>query len=254
MSEAPKPKIQDESGLPWGKFFHQELLNLKIRTQLLQWEKFCERGEDGKQEARQLIAEMVVECKRHPYDRIKKEVIQRVIHSAIVDDKDFTGFSVKWIRHTLNNWWMLYGDKILREMQRIADEEEERKKPTPTVNPHEDVHQTVNNYVNALKSNPMPKMSPKEYTLKGAEWKSDLEFISKDGKRTGYQNPHTVEYYRMKELIHRAASEHYKGCLDFSKFDVYLINDYQVFAANEKEAMEIYLKAEKLFKSNNNGK
>jgi hypothetical protein len=236
MSEAPKQKI--EEGTPWGRFFFIEFENLKINTGILQWEKLKETDR-GRDEARQLIGEMTLECKKPPFDRIRKDVIQRVIHAAVIEDTDFIGFSVKFIRKTLNKWWSIYGDKILQELQKIADEEAEKNKPAPFVNPHVDVDAMVENYRRRLVQ-PVPKMEKAEYTKKGEEWKSNIE-----RKAVKYSNGMTLEEFKLKEKIQRTASEFYRKLSSFSGLKMYQVNSFDVFAASQEDAEQIYLLATK---------
>jgi hypothetical protein len=59
-------------------------------------------------------------------------------------------------------------------------------------------------------------------------------------KKEVYQNGYTLEYVQLKDKIQRTASEFYRDQLSFSGFKIYPVNEFDVFAASEKDAIEIY--------------
>jgi hypothetical protein len=245
MKEAPKPRVEEDGVPAWGKFFRKDMEDLKLRTTHLQYERL------STQELNELIALMVLEVSKPPFNRVPKVVLQRVIHEAVVDERflgkaiEFTGYSVKWIRQVLNAWWQLYGDKWMQKWQREDEEKASQSKPTPTTVPQEDVHKTVENYWKRLmaeghrEKNNVPKMKPEEIKKEGVEWKSDLE-----RKGIVHRNTITPEQITFRDRLLRAASKFYnnKDRYDLKKFSV---NDTDVYAESEKDAIEIYVLATK---------
>lgn len=158
MKEAPKEKVKDPHA--WSDYWKNEFKALKINRLIDQAEKLSE------DDLREMIAKMVLECKKPPYDQIPKDVLQNVISDAVLNEKKFYGFSVAWVRNTLNNWWYLQGWKKLEKIQREKEEEQEKlaeakrlaeqqSKTAPTttgVNSHEDINVTIQNYIQSLKA------------------------------------------------------------------------------------------------------
>jgi hypothetical protein len=233
-SEPPIQKPEDPYA--WGTFFEKEFQNLKIKTGILQYEKF-QTSEGGHDAMNELSRYMVLECKTPPYDQIDKQILQRVISAAVVDDKDFIGFSVKFIRKTLNTWWQLYGWKIMEKMQREKEEQQSKQVP-PAVDI--DVDTMLESYKRRLllesaKMKEIPKMKADQIQKEGAEWKSTLE-----RKGLTYSNGLTPEYVELKARIQRTATKFYEKRSSYSDLKLFPINDFEIFAASEKDASEIY--------------
>jgi hypothetical protein len=240
MSEAPKEKIQDPT--EWGAYFKNEFKKLKIRRGFNQLERL------EPDEIHVLIGEMVLECKK--YDEINdKAAIQRVITDAVMTDPDFIGFNVSWVRKTLFKWWQRDGWAKLEKVRKAREEEEEKKKPKPQLNPHENIHETVTNYWKRLfveadqEKRKTPKMKKEVAEKEGAEWQSELE---RKAVSKGYSNGYTPEYVSMRDKIQRAGSEFYKNRTSYSDLKLFHVNDFEVFAATEQDAIEIYTRAQKI--------
>jgi predicted site-specific integrase-resolvase len=88
----------------------------------------------------------------------------------------------------------------------------------------------------------VPKMKQKEIEKEGAEWQSELE---KKAASKGYSNGYTSEYVAMRDKIQRTGSEYYKHLTSFKHLTYFMVNDFEVFAASEKDAIEIYTLASK---------
>lgn len=254
--EAPKPK--EQQGTPtWGKFFRTEFENLKLKTSILQNEKLSTEERDI------LIGLMVQECKVKPYDEIDKIVIQRVISAAVIDDKDFIGFSVKWIRKTLNAWWHISGFKAYEKIQREKQAKEELEKEVPKLNPHEDIQVTVQNYIKSLLApskdktgmQAVKKLTEKEIQQEGKEWTSELE---RKAASAGFNIDHEKNYQvHLQHMIHFVTNEGYAHLTQVQKVDfrvfvvegIYKVNcatilDSELIYTEAKDRLDsIYLKA-----------
>jgi hypothetical protein len=254
MSEAPKSKPHDPTS--WKTFWYNEFKTMRDRTTQLQWDRIQEIPDVNKrlERARMLFAELVAECSKPPFDRVKKEVIQRVLHNAVLEAKpfgvaiEFTGYSCRWIRQVLDAWWAVHGGAVIQELQRLADEEEKNNKPMPTVNPHEDVHLTVKNYVNSLLAGsigpkPIGKMESKVASKEGAEWQSNIE-----RKSIVHINEITPEEFVFRDCVLKAAISHYKDKTTYSFPDKpFLIDEYPVYAESHSDAEIIHSNAVAMF-------
>jgi hypothetical protein len=232
MSKPPIPKEQDPT--EWGIFFKTEMKMNKIRRGIDQAEKF------SADEIRVLIGEMVLECQKPPYNQIEKVIIQNVVKDAVLNDPDFFYFTVSWIRKILNKWWYLSGWKHVEKLEREREAEAERNKPVPVSNPHLDVDAMLESYKRSLlleasKIKEVPKMERKQIVKEGAEWKSNLE-----RKGLTYSNGLTPEYVELKSKIQITATRFYEKRTSFSDLKVFPVNDFEIFAASEKDAIEIY--------------
>jgi len=232
MSEVPKQKELDPEALPWGVFFHKECEDMKIRTQMLQWEK-AKESEAGKQEMREIIARMVLICKQPPYDAVDKKVLQRIIHIAIGDDKDFKGFSEAWIRRILKKWWEQNGDRVL--MAKNQKDESVYAKVHMTKEQNEYVDTMLEYYRRSLLAQANEPVNTKDFK----------EPVRTNGiSSNGYFDERKQFAKAKRELqqrIDRASSEYYEkhgrqGQIE--KWD----DDYgfYVLAETEEQAMEIY--------------
>jgi hypothetical protein len=206
MTEAPKQKEKDPHA--WGEFFREEFKSLKLRTGIRQEENLTP------DELTQLIGEMVMECKKPPYDQVDKVILQRVIHAAVVDETtEFIGFSIRWIRKALSKWWFQSGWKVVEKMQREKEAEAEKNKPAPVLNPHENIHETVNNYVKSLLAGNGMQAVPQVNNIaaEGKEWTSGVERRGTKFKREvdpmewNRKNEQHKQY--LKETIHMITME-----------------------------------------------
>jgi hypothetical protein len=240
MSEALKEKVQDPT--EWGTYFKTEIKMSKIRRGIDMMLKY------SADEIRILIGEMVLECQKPPFNQIDKVVLQRVISDGAISDPKFYGFTVAWVRGLLNSWWYLSGYKHFEKLLREKEAQEENNKPVPTVNPHEDVHQTVSNYVKSLllegaKLKTVPKMTEQEKKIKGAEWTSNLEH-----KGTYHNNGLTVEQYVMRECVLKAASTLYSQKQTF-KLNPFKVEGYgeEIYCESQTDADIIYNDAKEMY-------
>jgi hypothetical protein len=148
-------------------YFKNELTNLKMKTGLNQFENM-KLEPDWKDKANALVYELVAVATSDPFNKVKPDVIQRVLTDAVLNDKDFIGWNPKWVRITLNAWWAVYGGKIL---EAIAELEKKEAPPAPYTGPPIDVDVLINTYVARLKESPMvrkvPDVSPEEAKKEG---------------------------------------------------------------------------------------
>ena len=149
------------------KFFKEELESLKMKTGFNQFENL-KQDPAWKEKANDLVCQLVRETEKPPFDKVKIEVIKRILLDGVMNDKDFIGWNPKWVRMTLNNWWSVYGGKIIEAL------EKSQKAAVPEyTGPPIDVDTLVTSYVNRLKSAPMvrsiPKLSEEEAKEEGQD-------------------------------------------------------------------------------------
>jgi hypothetical protein len=234
-----KPKPEEQN--PWGEYFKNEFKMLKLRRGILQADKLTV------DELTLLIGEMVLECKVPPYNEIDKVILQRVISDGVLNDPDFIGFTVSWVRRTLNKWWYLSGYKLHEKIIRDRETESEQARSKQVVdNPHLDVDAMLEGYkrsllLGAAKMKEVPKMKKEEIKKEGAEWTSGIE-----RKATKYSNGISEAEYQAKLKIQRAASEFYKDKASF-KLKPFEVGGMELMAESEKDAIEIYNLATKKY-------
>lgn len=221
------------------EFFYGEFETLRAKTGIRQWEQLNE-GADAARVIHDIIDFMCQECNKPPFDIVKPEVKQRVISRAIVEDNDFIGLNAKFVRKALNAWWSNNGDRIIEERnrkeaaayQRVELSSEQKQK----------IDRLANAYVAQLLQGdgpqPVPKLKPAEIAREGAEWQSELE-----RKGTNYKDPHTPEWYALRDKIRREASEFYKNKYTLSGMKIYPIRDQEIFAQSKADAEEIFKRA-----------
>ena len=176
----------------WTEFFMSELKTLKARTGLLQWEKY-ELSPDGKQEAREVVGYMILEVKKPPFDKVKPEVLQRVISRAVIESKDMIALNAKFVRQALNDWWMVNGDRVMMAINQKGPEVYQKIELSKDDN--EKVDYLLKSYIKTLKGfKEVPKVP--DYEKKGAEWKSDIE-------RKGISYPKTGAEWHVKDYLHK---------------------------------------------------
>ena len=69
--------------------------------------------------------------------------------------------------------------------------------------------------------------------------------IRKEGQETParpdlYKDPHSPEWYELKDRIRRAASKFYADRYSFKKMQMYTVGDHEVFAESAEDAERIY--------------
>lgn len=151
------------------EFFYNEFKMLKALTGFNQWEKLND-GPDPEKAIREIIDLMIIETKRDPFKIVKPEVVQRVIHDAILNDGEFTGLNAKFVRKALNAWWNVYGLKII-EARDQKDPNVYEKKP---LDPEADarVNVLLKSFERSIKNGvfqQVPKISPEEVQEQGQE-------------------------------------------------------------------------------------
>lgn len=247
MSTAPKHKEVRIDPADWGEYFKGEFKMLKIRRGVNQAETM------NKDDIRVLIGEMILECQKPPYNEIEKVVLQRVISDAVLNDQEFFAFTVAWVRKTLNRWWYLSGYKLVEKMQKEKEAKEEQTKPVPQLNPHEDVHQTVTNYVQRLLTESkerkggmqrVPEVANPE--IVGKEWTSQIE---NKGVAAGFQIDHIKNMQiNLQHECYKVAIEGYAHLTPLEKVDfkIFLIDGiYKINCASMQDAEEIYQEAKR---------
>lgn len=222
-------------------FFYNELKTLKARTGFNQWEKLNESA-NAKMDIDSMIAFMIEETDKPPFNLVRPEVKQRVISRAVVEDAEFIGLSAKFVRRALNAWWGIYGDKILQARDEQVNGS--GQKVVLTAEQSRKIDEMANKYRAEILENAqmksVPKIEREEVRRLGAEWKSNLEW-----KSSNYDNGLTVEQLKTRQRILREASEFYKTRYDFSKFERYQVEGYEILAENESDALTIYERAKK---------
>jgi hypothetical protein len=239
---APVAKEKSKDPTAWGNYWESEFKYLKPKRGILQYEKLT------KEEFKELVGLMVLECQKPPYNELDKVVIQRVISDAVLNDPDFIGFNVAWVRRTLNKWWHLSGYKLYDKIQREKEEkaEAERKKHA-TENPHLNVDVMLENYKRSLlAAKEVPKMESKEVAAKGAEWKSELE---KKAVSKGFDIDHEKNMQiNLQHEIYAATRDGYMHLTDVQKAEHRIIivdGIYKVNCASPLDAELIYKEAKR---------
>lgn len=190
------------------KFFKEELENLKMKTGFNQFENL-KQDPAWKEKANDLVRQLVQETERPPFDKIKVEVIQRILMDGVMNDKDFIGWNPKWVRMTLNNWWGIYGGKIIEA--RTASEKQNMQ-AVPYEGPPIDVDTLINSYLNTLKSAPMMRSVPKVTEVEANEEGQDRPkaHIYRSTDRS-YLNEVNARVRKGRELYFR---ENYPGATE----------------------------------------
>jgi hypothetical protein len=225
---APKPKLKTEDPTAWLPFWKDQFKMLKLRRGILQAEKLT------REEIGVLIAEMILECQVAPYNEIDKVVLQRVISDAVLNDPDFIGFTVSWVRRTLNKYWHLGGyklyDKIQREKEAAADA---LKQNVPTENHHEDINDLLERTRKRLLAEGRTYRAPSDFNepVKGSA--GDDGWFHEQKKAAKIKREHQSE-------LNRLSSEFYKNreSLDLKQWED--DKGFYVLAESEKDAIEIY--------------
>lgn len=145
-------------------FFHKEFKHLKALTGLNQWERLND-SPNAAAEINEIITALVDETKRDPFKMIKPEVLQRVIHDAMMNDDNFIGLNPKFVRKALNAWWGIYGQKLLEARDQRDKEDFQPVKLTKEQN--EKVDSLINSYLQTLRSNKVPKLTKQEIQEEG---------------------------------------------------------------------------------------
>lgn len=186
-------------------YFKNELSALKDKTSLNQFENM-KLIPEWKVKANALVKDLVAETIKPPFDRIKPEVIQRVLTDAMMNDKDFIGWNPKWVRIALNTWWGIYGGKIMEVLSK------DEKPVKPYTGPPIDVDVLVKSYISRLKSAPMmrrvPDVSPEEAKEEGQARPKAHIYRSTD---RSYQNEIDARVRKGRELYFR---ENYPGATE----------------------------------------
>lgn len=187
-------------------FFKNELISLKAKTGLNQFENM-KLDPNWKEVANKLCDQLAAETIKPPFDRIKVEVIQRVLVDAMMNDKDFIGWNPRWVRIALNTWWSIYGGKLMEAMAKDPD-----KKPEPYTGPPIDVDVLIDSYVRRLKEAPMmkrvPYVSPEEAKEEGQARPKAHVYRSTD---RSYLNEVNARVRKGRELYFR---ENYPGATE----------------------------------------
>jgi hypothetical protein len=230
MAEAPKEKIQDPT--EWGNFYKDVIKMLKIRRGIDMTTKY------DKREITVLIGEMVLECQKPPYNEIDKLILQRVINDGVLNELEFFGLTVAWVRKVLNKWWHLSGYKLHEKNQREKEAELEKNKPVPTLNQHEDILLTAQLELKR-RATEIPEWMKNQREVKfnsfsGAEKISNIELPP-----TGYKSNIDPVKYAMREKILRAGSKFYIDRLSV-KLKEFPIDGWTVMAESLSDAQTIY--------------
>lgn len=188
-------------------FFKDQLINLKMKTGLNQFENM-KQDPDWKQKANDLVRQLVEEARKPPFNKIKPEVIQRVLADAMMNDKDFIGWNPKWVRIALNSWWTIYGGKIMEALEK----QEKEAPPPPYTGPPIDVDALINSFKQRLKEAPMmrrvPEVSPDEAKEEGQVRPKAQIYRSTD---RSYLNEINAKIRKGRELHFR---ENYPGATE----------------------------------------
>lgn len=154
-----------------AEFFKKELIELELNTGLKQYDRLMEKP-SWEKDLNDLVALMVKETEH--YKIVKPEVLQRVIHDAMMNDDRFIGFNAAFVRKALNAWWGIYGGKIIE----ARDQKEKESQPPPTpVSP--ETQRKIDEYVKSLLTGGGMQMVPdvpkEEAKTLGKEWTSGIE-------------------------------------------------------------------------------
>ncbi len=219
------------------EFFYEEFQNLRLKTGIRQWEQLNEQP-DAAKVIHDAIEFMCQECVKPPYHVVRDEVKQRVIGRAIVEDQEFIGLNAKFVQRALAKWWTVNSDRVMEAM----NEHKVEQKIELTPEQKRKIDDMANRYVAELLQGDGPKMIPKidgrTAEMEGAEWTSALEH-----KATGYKDPHSPEWYALRDRIRRTASEFYKERHTLSGMQIFQVQDQDIFAESESDAIKIYQKA-----------
>jgi hypothetical protein len=241
MGDALKIKEENEDIPKWGKFWRLEFEKQKFRTGMLQNEKLSDADRD------ELIGLLTEECKRQVYYMIPKDIMQRVISDAVVNDPEFKGFNVAWVRRSINTWWHLAGYKLMAKEQR----EDPDKKIQLTPQQNEQVNYMLNSFVQRLKSG-------KDEENDGAVHIQELEEIADMlGKANDYFTIRKLKARlkgRMQKRLDRASTTFYEkiGYKEMKQWDheetgLYVLAETQEHAKQiidtQQDAIEIYRRA-----------
>lgn len=154
-------------------FFYQEFKSLKALTGFTQWEKLNEMP-DPENAIREVINPMVQITQVEPFKKVKPDVLQRVIHNAILTDKEFTGLNAKFVLKALNAWWATYGDKILQAIEQKGPEVYEKVKLDPEADAR--VNYMLKSFQRSIESGVFQQVpKSKDPEKEGAEWVSGIE-------------------------------------------------------------------------------
>lgn len=217
-------------------FFYNELKTLKARTGFNQWDNL-NQSPKAQEEINALIGFMVDECNKPPFDLVKnKKTLQRVIHAAVVGDKDFIGLNAKFVHRTLHTWWNLNGHRVIEERDKKPDEVYERVQLTPEQDSY--VSTMLKSYERRLLSKSVPK--PENIAKEGAEWQSEIE-----KKAHKYVPLMSKEEIYVRQKLRRAGSEFYKNRQTFNLKE-FTVDGLPIMAESHSDAEEIYKIAEKL--------
>lgn len=221
-------------------FFYDQLKTLKARTGFNQWDKLQE-SKDPVSEIDALIKFMIEVCNTPPFNIVRQGVKQRVIARAVVEDQEFIGLNAKFVRKALNAWWNINGDRVLNT---VNQKEISVYEPVElTKEQKEKIDVLANTYVARLLQGdgpkPVPKMKREEFEVVGKEWQSNLE-----RKAVKYKDPHSPEWYDLRDKIRRTASEFYKDKYSFSGMQVWKVGEFEVFAESQSDAEEIIKQAQ----------
>lgn len=135
----------------------------------------------------------------------------------------------------INGWMKQYLDEKCQAAEdKLMDEKETYKEQfnwKPKAVPNEKVKEYLKEWeIKVLDS----KVEVKE------EFKKELK-----QRGTGYKDPHSPEWYALRDKIRREASEFYKNKYTLSGMKIYPIRDQEIFAESEQDAEEIFKRAMK---------
>jgi hypothetical protein len=224
-------------------FFKREFELLEAKTGFKQYEKILDK-DTWERDLEEIINLMVAECNRPPFDMVGIDIKMNVIRSAIVEDKEFTGLSARFVHRSLSNWWQFNGGRYLeKHMQALPKEEHE---PAPPEVAEKYLKEWEEKVKAAGSRFTVPALTPEEIKREGQE-KPNLmqEQLDKLAPKTDYrQQPDYV--LKVKENIRRICAETYKH-LDPHRmpkgFESFRIGEYDIYCESADKAKEIYEKA-----------
>lgn len=135
----------------------------------------------------------------------------------------------------INGWMKQYMDEKCQAAEDKLMDEKETYKEQFNWKPQAVPNEKVKEYL-------------KEWEMKVLDSKVEVkEEFKKELKQrgTGYKDPHTPEWYALREKIRREASEFYKDKYTLSGMKIYPIRDQEIFAESEQDAEEIFKRAMK---------
>lgn len=143
----------------------------------------------------------------------------------------------------INNWMKAYLDekyKVLED-QLLKEKDELYKKPVQNT----DWLQLWKDAIaKSDEEGGVKTMSPKRAMLSNLRALTDEEINAegqeKPKKKAPYKDPHSPEWYDLRDRILRTASEFYKDRYSYSRMQLYPIREHQVLAESEDDAAKIY--------------